>query len=139
MLRAGFEHLFQIVKEGGGAFINLLVIATRTCIVCDDTLQSRRYPGGILLPLPIFLQVFSSQLSASSLPHLATFHLILPPLTVNYIEHLTAAKEKIFKKNLEGATFTEDGFAMGLAYCLTLLDQWRQADSLHWSVQSSVT
>ena len=93
----------------------------------------------VLLPLPIFLQVFSSQLSASSLPHLATFHLILPPLTVNYIEHLTAAKEKIFKKNLEGATFTEDGFAMGLAYCLTLLDQWRQADSLHWSVQSSVT
>ena len=64
--------------------------------------------------------------------HLKNFYLILPPLAVNYIEHITASKEKIFKKNLDGAAFTDDGFSMGLAYCLTLLDQWKQTDSLHW-------
>ena len=119
-------------------------------------------------------QVFSGQVGGGKQPHLANFYLILPPLgsrlenqcfqftmckkniltilaAVNYIEHLTGAKEKIFKKvrslliirspsvwhivpcqNLEGACFTEDGFSMGLAYCLTLLNQWREADSLHW-------
>merc|ERR1719342_564057 len=80
----------------------------------------------------LLVQVFSGQVSGGKQPHLANFYLFLPPLAVNYIEHLTGAKEKIFKKNLEGACFTEDGFSMGLAYCLTLLNQWREADSLHW-------
>ena len=69
----------------------------------------------------ILVQVFSSQLSDEKQTHLNNFYLILPPLTVNYVEHITAAKEKIFKKNIDGAAFTDDGFSMGLAYCLTLL------------------
>ena len=67
------------------------------------------------------LQVFSGQVGGGKQPHLANFYLILPPLgsrlekqcfqfkmckkniltilaAVNYIEHLTGAKEKIFKK-----------------------------------------
>ena len=76
--------------------------------------------------------MFSGQLNDDKHTHLKNFYLILPPLAVNYIEHITASKEKIFKKNLEGAAFTDDGFSMGLAYCLTLLDQWKQTDSLHW-------
>ena len=80
----------------------------------------------------LLVQVFSGQLNDDKHTHLKNFYLILPPLAVNYIEHITASKEKIFKKNLEGAAFTDDGFSMGLAYCLTLLDQWKQTDSLHW-------
>jgi len=80
----------------------------------------------------LLVQVFAGQVGGGKQPHLDNFYLILPPLAVNYIEHLTAAKEKIFKKNLDGASFTMDGFSLGLAYCLTLLHQWPQADSLHW-------
>ena len=69
----------------------------------------------------ILVQVFSSQLNTEKQTHLNNFFMILPALTVNYIEHITAAKEKIFKKNLDGAAFTDDGFSMGMAYCLTLL------------------
>ena len=70
----------------------------------------------------ILVQVFTNQLNDEKQTHLNHFFLILPPLTVNYIEHITAAKEKIFKKNIDGgAAFTDDGFSMGLAYCLTLL------------------
>jgi WASH complex subunit 7 len=29
--------------------------------------------------------------------------------------------------------FTEDGFALGLAFCLEVLGQWRPLDALHWS------
>lgn len=65
--------------------------------------------------------------------HLRHFYVIVPPVTVNYVEHIVTCKEKLNKKNKqEASTFTDDGLAMGLAYCLSVLDQWRDFDSLQW-------
>ncbi|KAH3848651.1 hypothetical protein DPMN_091031 [Dreissena polymorpha] len=64
--------------------------------------------------------------------HLRNFFVILPPLTVKYIEHSISCKEKMNRKNKVGAAFNDDGFAMGLAYILKLLDQYHDFDSLHW-------
>ncbi|KFW84329.1 WASH complex subunit 7, partial [Manacus vitellinus] len=52
--------------------------------------------------------------------------------TVNFVEHSISCKEKLNKKNKSGAAFTDDGFAMGVAYILKLLDQYQEFDSLHW-------
>uniref|UniRef100_A0A8B9Q329 WASH complex subunit 7 n=1 Tax=Apteryx owenii TaxID=8824 RepID=A0A8B9Q329_APTOW len=52
--------------------------------------------------------------------------------TLNFVEHSISCKEKLNKKNKSGAAFTDDGFAMGVAYILKLLDQYQEFDSLHW-------
>ena len=61
----------------------------------------------------LLVNVFGKQLQEDKHPHLRNFYAIVPPLTVNYVEHMIAAKEKISKNNFNGAAFTDDGLPMG--------------------------
>lgn len=59
------------------------------------------------------MNVFSSEFKDSKYMHLKNFYLIIPPLTINFVEHCLTCKDKLNKKNREGAAFTDDGFAIG--------------------------
>lgn len=41
------------------------------------------------------------------------FYAIVPPLTLNYVDHMLVSKEKFSKKGKGEGVFTDDGFAMG--------------------------
>lgn len=51
-------------------------------------------------------------MSSSNNSHLLNFYILIPSLTLNFIEHSITSKEKMYKKS-KGAMFTDDGFAVG--------------------------
>ena len=61
----------------------------------------------------LLVTVFSKQLTADSHAHLDQFWAILPPLFVNFVQHIMLSKEKLSKNNVMGALVSDDGFALG--------------------------
>lgn len=77
----------------------------------------------------ILIQVFESVLRP--LEHCKLFYILIPPLTLCFVQHISALKDTSLKQN-KNSSFSDDGFPMGLAYILRLLDQDSLFDSLHW-------
>jgi len=61
------------------------------------------------LLIDVFVQAMRSDNNNS---HLHNFYILIPSLTLNFIEHSINSKEKMYKKS-KGAMFTDDGFAVG--------------------------
>ncbi|CAH0562284.1 unnamed protein product [Brassicogethes aeneus] len=80
----------------------------------------------------LLVKVFVPVLRNKDNIHLKNFYVIVPPLTINFIEHSLSHKDRLNKKNKTDSAFTDDGFALGLAYIIELLDQESQLNSLHW-------
>jgi len=80
----------------------------------------------------LLVDVFAPVFRDSKNMHLRNFHIIVPPLTLNFVEHSITHKDNLNRKNKEDVAFTDDGFAMGIAYILKLLNLDREFDSLHW-------
>lgn len=64
--------------------------------------------------------------------HMKQFYMIIPPLTINFVENLQRAKDKVWKKRQVGTFISDDGFAVGLAYILRILHQNKRFASLNW-------
>lgn len=63
--------------------------------------------------------------------YLRGFPFIIPALTVTFIDAMISQKDSLAKKRRGGA-FNDDGFAMGITFLLSLLNQHNAFGSLHW-------
>ena len=88
--------------------------------------------------------------ATNSHDHLKNFYMIVPALCISWTDAALQAKDNMFKatrssmlgtsSGINVATagakelyYTDDGFAMGVAYCLAILKQTRKSDALHWT------
>ncbi|XP_065203313.1 WASH complex subunit 4 [Planococcus citri] len=81
----------------------------------------------------LLVDVFSSIVEDPKNDHLKNFYAVIPALTINFVEYSIGAKEGLSKKNTKTTvTFTDDGFAVGVAYFLQTLKQSAHFDSFQW-------
>ncbi|XP_023487584.1 WASH complex subunit 4 isoform X2 [Equus caballus] len=118
----------ELVKEEGLAEETLKAARHLDSVLSDHTRNSAEGTEYFKMLVDVFAPEFRRPKNI----HLRNFYIIVPPLTLNFVEHSISCKEKLNKKNKIGAAFTDDGFAMGVAYILKLLDQYQEFDSLHW-------
>jgi WASH complex subunit 7 len=64
--------------------------------------------------------------------HLKLFYLLIPALSINYVEYSTRGKEQINKKITTKAFIYDDGFVLGLSYFIVLLKQSDHFKTMHW-------
>ena len=85
----------------------------------------------------VLVNVFQSVLLTAEHEHLKYFFMIVPALCVSWVDASLQAKDNMFKATRGGAAsremyYTDDGFCVGVAYCLAILKQTKKNDALHW-------
>lgn len=70
--------------------------------------------------------------------HLKFFYLAVPALTINFIDYIINCKERVTSRSSTGrfgALLSDDGFSMGVAFLLTILNQTQEFAGLEWFKQ----
>uniref|UniRef100_A0A158Q8R7 WASH-7_N domain-containing protein n=1 Tax=Elaeophora elaphi TaxID=1147741 RepID=A0A158Q8R7_9BILA len=83
--------------------------------------------------LQILVEAFAPELCGNTkYEHLNYFYMIVPPLTINYVDRMLSCKGKLGRRAKQNNTFTDDGFILGVAFILALMDQHTYFSDLNW-------
>jgi|TARA_B110000977_G_scaffold192837_1_gene266934 WASH complex subunit 7 len=77
------------------------------------------------------VDVFAGKLDDTNEEHLKHFYLMIPPLSLHAVESMVSGREK-FMQRVKESHAADDGFALGVAFLLRVLDQGTDFDSLNW-------
>ena len=78
-----------------------------------------------------FVRLFRQVFLRSDHGHFNNWYAIVPSLCLNFLEASILAEEMLHKKNnTRDAYFTDDGFVIGVAFILAVLEQNRQFDAM---------
>uniref|UniRef100_A0A7S2MKL7 Uncharacterized protein n=1 Tax=Octactis speculum TaxID=3111310 RepID=A0A7S2MKL7_9STRA len=81
----------------------------------------------------VLVSVFQQVLLSGDHKHLDDFYLIVPALCLSWVDSSLQAKSVMYKSNrTRDSYYTDDGFAVGIAYIMAILGQGSKFDSLHW-------
>jgi len=80
----------------------------------------------------LLLKAFKAVCRQERNAHLKNFYVLIPALTLSYVEHMRQWKEMLPKRSKSSTIFTNDGFPMGVAYFLQVLGQDDDFDALGW-------
>ncbi|GET88970.1 hypothetical protein, conserved [Leishmania tarentolae] len=84
---------------------------------------------------PLLLDAIGRRLrraSAERYAHLQLLYLLVPALANLQVTYTIQEKEKLLKKHKEEGVFSDDGFAVGTTFLLTLFRAYVVFDDLHW-------
>ena len=83
--------------------------------------------------LRVIVQNFEGVLDQEDTKHLKLFYLIIPALTLSQVENVQKGKDALTHKNKNvGGFISDDGFSLGIAYLLKILNQTEKFASLNW-------
>ncbi|KRW98285.1 hypothetical protein PPERSA_01723 [Pseudocohnilembus persalinus] len=80
----------------------------------------------------IMVQTVQKKINVPENAHLQLFYLLIPALTINFVDTILMAKDRLTKAQPFNAYFSDDGLVMGISYFLKLLKQNELFGSLHW-------
>lgn len=75
---------------------------------------------------------YQGKFTAELFAKLQNFFMLIPVLTLDYIQSLLVAKEKLLKKNFKGGYISDDGFIIGLAYIAEIMNQSKSFEETLW-------
>lgn len=78
------------------------------------------------------VKVFDGVFRGDTNKHMRLFYILVPALSINFVESMRSAKDRVLKKRQIGTYFSDDGFGLGLAYILKVLNQKKRFKSLNW-------
>lgn len=81
----------------------------------------------------MYLNMFDeATLKSEECKHLELFYIVVPALSINFVNSIMNAKNTLKTRNMSKVYFCDDGFAVGLAYFLKIFQQTDKFGGLNW-------